>query len=322
MEVIRLPGYTEDEKMNIATRYLVPKQLKNNGIKKTELSISESAVRDSVRYYTREAGVRGLEREISKICRKVVKTILLKPRIKSMMVTPRNLHKYLGVRRFRYGSAEEKDQVGQVTGLAWTEVGGELLTIEAAVVPGKGKFTQTGKLGDVMQESIQAAMTVVRSRAEVLGIPQDFYEKVDIHIHVPEGATPKDGPSAGIGMCTALVSALTNVPVRADVAMTGEITLRGEVLPIGGLKEKLLAAHRGNISVVLIPAENEKDLVEIPKNIKQRLEIRTVRWIDQVLEIALHEIPEALPHGQDKPSSVQQKKSGIKEGKRTRVRPH
>ena len=322
MEVIRLPGYTEDEKTNIATRYLIPKQLKNNGIKRTELSISESAVRDIIRYYTREAGVRNLEREISKICRKVVKSILLKPRIKTMMVTPRNLHKYLGVRRFRYGLAEEKDQVGQVTGLAWTEVGGELLTIEAAVVPGKGKFTQTGKLGDVMQESIQAAMTVVRSRAGVLGVPQDFHEKEDIHIHVPEGATPKDGPSAGIGMCTALVSALTNVPVRADVAMTGEITLRGEVLPIGGLKEKLLAAHRGNISVVLIPEENEKDLVEIPKNIKQKLDIRPVRWIDQVLEIALHELPKALPHGQAKPNSVQQKKSSVKESKRNRVRPH
>jgi ATP-dependent Lon protease len=322
MEVIRLPGYTEDEKMNIATRYLVPKQLKNNGIKKTELSISESSVRDIIRYYTREAGVRGLEREISKISRKVVKSILLKPRNKTLMVSPRNLNKYLGVRRYRYGLAEEKDQVGQVTGLAWTEVGGELLTIEAAVVPGKGKFTQTGKLGDVMQESIQAAMTVVRSRADVLGIPQDFHEKEDIHIHVPEGATPKDGPSAGIGMCTALVSALTNVPVRADVAMTGEITLRGEVLPIGGLKEKLLAAHRGNISVVLIPEENEKDLMEIPKNIKQKLTIKPVRWIDQVLEIALHEMPEAIPQGQGKPSSVQQKKSAIKENKRNRVRPH
>lgn len=322
MEVIRLPGYTEDEKMNIATRYLVPKQLKNNGIKKTELSISEFTVRDIIRYYTREAGVRGLEREISKISRKVVKSILLKPRNKTLMVSPRNLNKYLGVRRYRYGLAEEKDQVGQVTGLAWTEVGGELLTIEAAVVPGKGKFTQTGKLGDVMQESIQAAMTVVRSRADVLGIPQDFHEKEDIHIHVPEGATPKDGPSAGIGMCTALVSALTNVPVRADVAMTGEITLRGEVLPIGGLKEKLLAAHRGNISVVLIPEENEKDLMEIPKNIKQKLTIKPVRWIDQVLEIALHEMPEALPQGQGKPNSVQQKKSAIKENKRNRVRPH
>ncbi|MCP4407415.1 MAG: endopeptidase La [Gammaproteobacteria bacterium] len=320
MEVIRLPGYTEDEKMNIAMRYLVPKQLKNNGIKKAELTISESVIRDIIRYYTREAGVRNLEREISKICRKVVKLILLESRKKSVMVTPLNLDEYLGVRQFRYGLAEEKDQVGQVTGLAWTEVGGELLTIEAAVVPGKGKFTQTGKLGDVMQESIQAAMTVVRSRAEVLGIPEEFYEKNDVHIHVPEGATPKDGPSAGIGMCTALVSAFTGVPVRADVAMTGEITLRGEVLPIGGLKEKLLAAHRGGISTVLIPKENEKDLVEIPENIKQKLEIRPMRWIDEVLEIALHDIPDAL--ASDQGESVQQKKTETKGSKRGRLRHH
>ncbi len=293
MEVIRLPGYTEDEKTSIAMNYLVPKQTKNNGLSEDELSISEAAIRDIVRYYTREAGVRNLEREISKVCRKVVKSHLLKASERKTSITPKNLDKYLGVRRFRYGMAEEKDQVGQVTGLAWTEVGGELLTIESAVVPGKGKIQHTGKLGDVMQESIQAALTVVRSRAGVLGISEDFQEKKDIHIHVPEGATPKDGPSAGIGMCTALVSALTGIPVRANVAMTGEITLRGEVLPIGGLKEKLLAAHRGGITTVVIPEENEKDLVDIPKNIKSRLDIRPVRWIDQVLEIALTEMPEA-----------------------------
>ncbi|ACL72029.1 endopeptidase La [Thioalkalivibrio sulfidiphilus] len=293
MEVIRLPGYTEDEKTSIAMNYLVPKQTRNNGLSEDELSISEAAIRDIVRYYTREAGVRNLEREISKVCRKVVKTHLLKASERKTSITPKNLDKYLGVRRFRYGMAEEKDQVGQVTGLAWTEVGGELLTIESAVVPGKGKIQHTGKLGDVMQESIQAALTVVRSRAGVLGISEDFHEKKDIHIHVPEGATPKDGPSAGIGMCTALVSALTGIPVRANVAMTGEITLRGEVLPIGGLKEKLLAAHRGGITTVVIPEENEKDLVDIPKNIKSRLDIRPVRWIDQVLEIALTEMPEA-----------------------------
>src|SRR5215210_5814672 len=294
MEVIRLPGYTEDEKTNIAERYLIPKQIKGNGLKKSELSISEAAVRDIIRYYTREAGVRNLEREISKICRKVVKSLMLKPRDKSVAVVPRNLDKFLGVRRYRYGIAEEKDQIGQATGLAWTEVGGELLTIEAAVVPGKGKLTQTGQLGDVMQESVQAALTVVRSRAAMLGIALDFHEAKDIHVHVPEGATPKDGPSAGIGMSTALVSALTGVSVHANVAMTGEITLRGEVLPIGGLKEKLLAAHRGGIATVIIPSENEKDLVEIPKNIKQKLEIRPVRWIDEVLEIALHKMPAPL----------------------------
>jgi ATP-dependent Lon protease len=287
MEVIRLSGYTEDEKINIAERYLIPKQMKNNGLKRGELVIREAALRDLVRYYTREAGVRNLEREISKICRKVVKEILVTKRDKSVTVTPKSLDKYLGVRRFRFGLADEHDQVGQVTGLAWTEVGGELLRIEAALIPGKGKFTFTGQLGDVMQESIQAAMTVVRSRAESLGIDSDFHQKHDLHIHVPEGATPKDGPSAGVAMCTALVSALTRVPVRANVAMTGEITLRGEVLPIGGLKEKLLAAHRGGIEQVLIPYENERDLVEIPKNIKQSLDIRPVRWIDQVLELAL-----------------------------------
>ncbi len=288
MEVIRLSGYTEDEKVAIAENYLIPKQMKNNGLKEHELVIRESAVRDIVRYYTREAGVRNLEREIAKICRKVVKDLLLKGQEgKKVTVTPKSLEKYLGVRRFRYGRAEEHDQIGQVTGLAWTEVGGELLRIEAALSPGKGRLTHTGQLGDVMKESIQAAMTVVRSRAKALGLNEDFYEKVDVHIHVPEGATPKDGPSAGIGMCTALVSALTGIPVRADVAMTGEITLRGEVLPIGGLKEKLLAAHRGGIQTVIIPSENERDLVEIPKNIKQNLDIRPVQWIDEVLEIAL-----------------------------------
>jgi ATP-dependent Lon protease len=249
-------------------------------------------LRDIVRYYSREAGVRNLEREIAKICRKVVKDILLKPRSSAVSVTSASLEKYLGVKRFRYGEAEEYDQVGQVTGLAWTEVGGELLSIEAALVPGKGKFTLTGQLGDVMKESIQAALTVVRSRAETLGLDEDFSQNVDIHVHVPEGATPKDGPSAGIGMCTTLVSALTNIPVRADVAMTGEITLRGEVLPIGGLKEKLLAAHRGGIKTVIIPEENERDLVDIPKNIKQHLSIKPVRWIDEVLEIALTHMPD------------------------------
>ncbi|SEP82971.1 ATP-dependent Lon protease [Ectothiorhodospira magna] len=291
MEVIRLPGYTEDEKTSIAQNYLLPKQMKNNGLKEGELVVTEASIRDVIRFYTREAGVRNLEREISKICRKVVKEHLLKGTERKTQVTPKNLDKYLGVRRFRYGLAEEHDQVGQVTGLAWTEVGGELLTIESAVVPGKGKCLHTGKLGNVMQESIQAAMTVVRSRCRTLGISEDFHEKKDIHIHVPEGATPKDGPSAGIGMCTAIVSALTDIPVRSDVAMTGEITLRGEVLPIGGLKEKLLAAHRGGIETVIIPQENEKDLVDIPKNIKSKLDIRVVRWIDEVLAIALKEHP-------------------------------
>lgn len=287
MEVIRIPGYTEDEKIHIAIQHLVPKQIEANGLKPEEILINEHAIRDIVRYYTREAGVRNLEREIAKICRKVVKKLLQKPDKKHITVGHKNLEKYLGVHRFRYGLAEERDQIGQVTGLAWTEVGGELLTIEAAVVPGKGKTTYTGHLGEVMQESIQAALTVVRSRVDNLGIPADFYEKTDIHVHVPEGATPKDGPSAGIGMCTALVSALTKIPVRADVAMTGEITLRGEVLPIGGLKEKLLAAHRGGVRSVIIPEENKRDLKEIPKSIKHDLEIHTVRWIDQVLEFAL-----------------------------------
>jgi ATP-dependent Lon protease len=296
MEVIRLSGYTDDEKINIAMRYLIPKQLKNNGLKENELHLPEKTVRDITRYYTREAGVRNLEREIAKICRKVTKELLLnkgKPE-KTISVTPKSLEKYLGVRRYRYGTAEVTNQVGQVTGLAWTEVGGELLTIEAVIVPGKGKLTITGKLGDVMQESIQAAMSVVRARAAKLGIMPDFYQKHDFHLHVPEGATPKDGPSAGIAMCTAMVSALTKIPVRAEVAMTGEITLRGEVLPIGGLKEKLLAAHRGNLKVVLIPEENRKDLTEIPKNIRDSLDIRPVRWVDQVLEAALERLPEPL----------------------------
>ena len=294
MEVIRLSGYTEDEKVNIAIKYLVPKQRKNNGLEDKEIAITPAALHDIVRYYTREAGVRNLEREISKIFRKVAKALLLKKAEKRVTITPKGLGKYLGVRRHRYGMAEQANQVGQVTGLAWTEVGGELLTIEAAIVSGKGKTTCTGKLGDVMQESISAAMTVVRSRAARLGIAADFHQKHDFHVHVPEGATPKDGPSAGISMCTALVSALTGIPVRADVAMTGEITLRGEVLPIGGLKEKLLAAHRGNIKIVLIPEENRKDLAEIPKNIRESMDIRPLRWIDQVFEAALERAPQPL----------------------------
>ncbi|MFZ5593784.1 MAG: endopeptidase La [Pseudomonadota bacterium] len=318
MEVIRIPGYTEDEKLNIAMRYLVPKQVKANGLKAEEMVLNEAAVRDIVRYYTREAGVRSLEREIAKICRKVVKEILLKPAEKKVTITPRNLEKYLGVRRFRYGRAEEHDQVGQVTGLAWTEVGGDLLTIESAVVPGKGKLTITGQLGEVMQESVQAAMTVVRSRSAVLGIDPEFYQKNDIHIHVPEGAIPKDGPSAGIGMCTTLVSALTGIPVRADVAMTGEITLRGEVLPIGGLKEKLLAAHRGGIHTVLIPHENVRDLAEIPKNIKQHLDIRAVKWIDEVLQVALQRAPEAKTEA----GEVVAKEAAAESAKDTMPLPH
>jgi ATP-dependent Lon protease len=291
MEVIRLAGYTEDEKINIARRYLVPKQAKLNGLKDEELKVKDEALTDIVRHYTREAGVRSLEREVSKICRKSVKELLLDTSQKQITVNAKNLDKFLGVKRFRFGKAEEANRIGQVTGLAWTEVGGELLTIESAVVPGKGKLQYTGQLGEVMQESIQAAMTVVRSRQELFGLDAEFHQKTDVHVHVPEGATPKDGPSAGIGMCTALVSALTKIPVRADVAMTGEITLRGEVLPIGGLKEKLLAAHRGGIATVLIPSENEKDLAEIPENIKDKLEIRTVKWIDEVLEVALERSP-------------------------------
>jgi len=304
MEVIRLSGYTEDEKVGIALRYLLPKQMKNTGLKAEEISVSEAAIRDIVRYYTREAGVRSLEREISKICRKVVKMLLLTKQEKKASVTPKNLDKFLGVRRFTFGIAEKENQIGQVTGLAWTEVGGELLTIEAVAVPGKGKTTFTGKLGDVMQESIKAAMTVVRRRAQRLGVRLDFHEKQDIHIHVPEGATPKDGPSAGIAMTTALVSVLTGIPVRADVAMTGEITLRGEVLAIGGLKEKLLAAHRGGIKTVLIPEENVKDLAEIPDNVKNRLDIVPVKWIDRVLEVALERVPQALPDEESGVSST------------------
>jgi ATP-dependent Lon protease len=299
MEVIRLSGYTEDEKVNIAVKYLLPRQMKNNGLKEGELAVSEPAVRDIVRYFTREAGVRSLEREISKICRKAVKQLLTdrkatEGKVHRITVTPKNLDKFLGVRKYSFGMAEKKNQVGQVTGLAWTEVGGELLTIETVTMPGKGKTITTGKLGEVMQESIQAALSVVRNRSRKLGVKEDFYQKNDIHIHLPEGATPKDGPSAGIGIATAMVSVLSGIPVRADVAMTGEITLRGEVLPIGGLKEKLLAAHRGGIKTVLIPDENVKDLAEIPDNVKNRLEIIPVKWIDKVLEIALERQPEPL----------------------------
>jgi ATP-dependent Lon protease len=310
--IIRIPGYTEDEKLNIATRYLVRKQLANNGVKDSELEITEAAVRDLIRYYTREAGVRGLEREIAKLCRKVVKERDLgaaeavtgaaktakKSRKKAvepekLVLGSAELERYSGVRKYNYGKAEEADQIGQVTGLAVTSVGGELLTIEAVAVPGKGVTTKTGSLGDVMQESIQAAITVVRSRAAVLGIAADFHEKNDLHVHMPEGATPKDGPSAGIALCTALVSVLTGIPARADVAMTGEITLRGQVLPIGGLKEKLLAAHRGGIKTVIIPDENRRDLKEIPDNIKADLDIKPVKWIDEVLQLALQRMPVA-----------------------------
>jgi len=294
MEVIRLSGYTEDEKTSIAMRYLLPKQLKNNGVKESELDISEPAVRDIVRYYTREAGVRSLERELSKICRKTVKGIQLKTMQPKVLVTPDNLNDFLGVRKFSYGRAEEQNQIGQVVGLAWTEVGGDLLTIEAAIMPGKGVITRTGSLGDVMKESVEAARTVVRSRSRMLGIRDDMFEKRDIHIHVPDGATPKDGPSAGAAMTTAFVSALTGIPVRGDVAMTGEITLRGEVTAIGGLKEKLLAALRGGIKTVLIPEENAKDLQEIPDNVKSGLEIIPVKWIDQVLAVALERMPVPL----------------------------
>ena len=314
MEVIRLPGYTEDEKVAIARNYLLPKQMENNGLKDNELQVSDSALHDIVRLYTREAGVRSLEREIAKICRKVVKNAVLKPTEKATSVSARNLEKYLGVHRFRYGEAEENDQVGLVNGLAWTEVGGELLTIESAVMPGKGKLSFTGQLGDVMQESIQAAMTVMRSRSATLGLEPDFQDDIDIHIHVPEGATPKDGPSAGIGMCTAIASVLTGIPVHANVAMTGEITLRGEVLPIGGLKEKLLAAHRAGIKTVLIPEENRKDLVEMPKNIMAKLDIKPVRWIDQVLELALLELPTPL----EEKSASDRKASNQGKGKKNR----
>ena len=299
MEIIRISGYTEDEKLNIATRYLVEKQKRNNGLNDEEIVFRKSALVDIVRYYTREAGVRSLEREIAKICRKVAKELLLNEIKRTVTVTSRSVRKYLGVRQFRYGKAEDENRVGQVTGLAWTEVGGELLTIEAAVMPGKGKQSYTGKLGDVMQESIQAAMTVVRTRSRQYGIPLGFYQKQDVHIHVPEGATPKDGPSAGIGMCTAVLSAITSIPVRSDLAMTGEITLRGEVLPVGGLKEKLLAAHRGGVKFVLIPHENEKDLAEIPNNVKAGLEIKPVRWIDEVFAFALERLPESIDETAD-----------------------
>ena len=294
MEVIRLSGYTEDEKLNIAMRHLLAKQIERNGLKKGELTVEESAILDIIRYYTREAGVRGLEREISKICRKAVKNLLVNPKLKSITVNSDNLHDYLGVKRFEFGKADTQNRIGEVTGLAWTEVGGDLLTIETASVVGKGKLSFTGSLGDVMKESIQAAMTVVRARADKLGINAEFHEKRDIHIHVPDGATPKDGPSAGIAMCTALVSCLTGNPVRADVAMTGEISLRGKVLPIGGLKEKLLAAHRGGIKTVLIPKENVKDLEEIPENVKQNLAIHAVETIDEVLGLALENPPEGI----------------------------
>ena len=295
LEVIRLPGYTEDEKIKIAERYLVPKQMKNNGLKKDEVTFSESSIMDITRFYTREAGVRNVEREIAKICRKVVRqNVAKRDSTKVARITPKGLQKYLGVKRFRHGRKDEQDRIGQVTGLAWTEVGGDLLTIEAAILAGKGKSTYTGQLGEVMQESIRAALTVVRNRTDRLGIESDFYQKHDVHIHVPEGATPKDGPSAGVGMCTAMVSSLTRRPVRANVAMTGEITLRGEVLPVGGLKEKLLAALRGGIDIVLIPKENERELAEIPSNIKQHLDIRSVQWIEQVWELALYQMPEPL----------------------------
>jgi len=292
MEIIRIPGYTEDEKLNIARKYLLPKQVEQHGLSEDELMVSDTAITDIIRYYTREAGVRNVERELAKVCRKVVKELSLDKKLDKRQISTRNLDKYLGVRRYRFGRAEERDEIGQVTGLAWTEVGGELLQIEANVVPGKGKLTQTGQLGEVMQESVTAALSVVRSRAEALGLDPEFHQKRDLHIHVPEGATPKDGPSAGIAMVTALVSVLTGIPIRADVAMTGEITLRGRVLPIGGLKEKLLAALRGGIDTVLIPKENEKDLVEIPERIKKDLEIRPVEWIDEVLDLALVARPE------------------------------
>jgi len=321
MEVIRISGYTEEEKINIATKYLIPKQLEQNGLKTDEISISDTTIRDIIRYYTREAGVRNLEREIANICRKVVKQILLKPPKGRVAITPGRLEKLIGVKRFRFGRAEEEDRVGQVIGLAWTEVGGDLLTIEAAVVPGKGKATHTGQLGDVMKESIEAAMTVVRSRSEILGIDPEFYKVHDFHIHVPEGATPKDGPSAGVAMCTALVSALTGIPARANVAMTGEITLRGEILPIGGLKEKLLAALRGGIETVLIPSENERELTEISKNIKQNLDIRPVRWIDEVLEVALQRTPEPL-HGKNESTKIVQPEETSKDQTSDALRPH
>ncbi len=313
MEIIRLAGYTESEKMNIAMRYLVPRQIKLAGLKKNEISISEDVIMSIIRCYTREAGVRSLEREISKLCRKAVKQILIN-KVKSVKINETNLEEYLGVKRHRFGLAEAHDQIGQVTGLAWTEVGGELLTVEVQAVPGKGEYQRTGNLGDVMKESIQAALTVVRSRSQVLGLADNFYQLNDYHFHVPEGATPKDGPSAGVAMCTALVSALTKIPVKADVAMTGEITLRGEILPIGGLKEKLLAAMRGGIKVVLIPEDNARDLKEIPKEVKESMSIHPVKWIDQVLEIALQRMPmphlEALPKVPSLKTKIEKSKGG------------
>mgnify|MGYP001158612914 FL=1 len=312
MEVIRIEGYTEDEKMNIAERYLVNKQTEANGLKDSEIKITNSAILSIIRHYTREAGVRNLDREIAKIARKVVKSLIMKSKDETVHVRPGSLEKYLGVKKFKYGIAEKDNQIGQVTGLAWTQVGGELLTIESTAIAGKGKLINTGQLGDVMKESIQAATTVVRSRAKALGIKEDFHQKKDMHIHVPEGATPKDGPSAGIGMCTALISSLTDIPVKANVAMTGEITLRGEVLPIGGLKEKLLAAHRGGIEIVIIPEENKKDLTEIPKNIKEKLDIVPVQWIDQVLEIALERMPEIKIQGSKSRQTSRSKPSSEK----------
>ncbi len=321
MEIIRISGYTEDEKVSIATRYLVPKQLEKNGLKTGEIKIEEATIRDIIRYYSREAGVRSLDREIANICRKVVKKILDDPATECIDVAPESLEDLIGVQRYRFGRAEEADRVGQVTGLAWTEVGGDLLTIETAIVPGKGKATRTGQLGDVMQESIEAAMTVVRSRSEMLGITPDVYKEHDFHIHVPEGATPKDGPSAGGAMCVSIVSAITDTPVRANVAMTGEITLRGEILPIGGLKEKLLAALRGGIEIVLIPKENERDLVDIPDNIKENLDIRPVRWIDEVFELALTSMPKVLSEN-DKVTGLVKSDEVISESGKDIIRPH
>jgi len=321
MEIIRISGYTEDEKVSIAIKYLVPKQLVKNGLKAGEIKIEEDTIRDIIRYYSREAGVRSLDREIANICRKVVKKILDDPSIKSIDVVPESLEDLIGVQRFRFGRADEDDRIGQVTGLAWTEVGGDLLTIETAIVPGKGKATKTGQLGEVMQESIEAAMTVVKSRSEMLGISPDVYKEHDFHIHVPEGATPKDGPSAGGAMCVSIVSAITGIPVKANVAMTGEITLRGEILPIGGLKEKLLAALRGGIEIVLIPQENERDLVEIPDNIKENLDIRPVRWIDEVFEVALKSMPKMLSEN-DKPSNLVKSDEVISGSGKDVARPH
>ena len=321
MEVIHLPGYTEDEKVTIAERYLVPKQMKNNGLKQGEVVFSESSIKELIRFYTREAGVRNVEREIAKICRKVVRqNTTPRDNTKTARITPKGLQKYLGVKRFRHGRKDEQDRIGQATGLAWTEAGGDLLTIEAAIVPGKGKSTYTGRLGDVMQESIRAALTVVRSRTARLGIESNFAQKNDVHIHVPDGATPKDGPSAGVGMCTAIVSSLTRIPVRANVAMTGEITLRGEVLPVGGLKEKLLAALRGGIEIVLIPEQNRPELVEIPSNIKKNLDIRPVQWVDQVWEMALQEMPQPLEESEKE--QIVEGEESAKEEERSRKSPH